>query len=153
MRATWEYFVAAKLPDLTSHQINKILKEVDWDTWLYESALAPVELDFTTPESDQAVSLALEYIALNGTASPPGYDAYLDFYSNLKIVFQDTLAANIDQLNIEILTKIDADYNCTGDPNPRVKARWYPTCLELRYEHAYDGAHSFISSMGRAYYL
>ena len=64
-----------------------ILQEVDWETWLYKPTLAPVDLDFSTPESDQSISLALQYIALNGTGSPPGYDAYLGYYSNLKIVF------------------------------------------------------------------
>ena len=105
------------------------------------------------PESIEATNLALEYIALNGTGSPAGYSDYLGYYSNLKIVFQDTLAANIASVNRAILERIDADYNCTGDANPRVKARWYPTCLQLKYPPAYDPAHAWISSMGRAYYL
>ena len=133
MRASWEYFVATMLKDRPGEEINGILKSVDWETWIYEPTLAPVPLDFNTPESDQATQLALGYIALNGTGSPDGYESYLGYYSNLKVIFQDTLAANIDNVNLAILEKIDADYNCTADVNPRVRARWYPTCLTLQY--------------------
>ena len=56
-------------------------------------------------------------------------------------------------MNNETLARIDADYNCTADLNPRVQARWYPTGLRLKYEPVYDPALKFVSSMGRAYYL
>ena len=141
------------IPDKSSDDINRILKAVDWDTWVYEPTLAPEPLNFNTPNSDQATQLALGYIALNGTGSPENYTAYLGYYSNLKVIFQDALAANIDKVNQAILERIDNDYNCTGDKNPRVRARWYPTCISLKYEPAYEPAHEWIGSMGRAYYL
>ena len=87
---------------------------------MYKSSLAPVPLDFTTPESDQSANLALEYIKLNGTGSP-NYTDYFDYYSNLKVVFHDTLEGNIDRVNIAILERIDADLNCTNDIDPEVK--------------------------------
>ena len=87
MRASWEYFVATMIGDKSGEEINSILKAVDWDTWILEPTLAPVPLDFNTPESDQATQLALGYIALNGTGSPDGYEAYLGYYSNLKVIF------------------------------------------------------------------
>ena len=92
--------MSAKITSLSGTEINDILLKVDWETWIYEPTLAPVELNFETPESNEATSLALQYIALNGTDSPPGYDAYLNYTSNLKLIFQDTLAANIDSLNL-----------------------------------------------------
>ena len=87
LRANWEYFVATMIPDKSSDDINRILKAVDWDTWVYEPTLAPEPLNFNTPNSDQATQLALGYIALNGTGSPENYTAYLGYYSNLKVIF------------------------------------------------------------------
>ena len=48
-------------------------------------------MDFSTPESDQSAALALAYISLNGTASPENFNEYFGYYSNLKVVFHDTL--------------------------------------------------------------
>ena len=153
LRETWEYFVEVEIPGLSAAEVNQILAAVDWETWMDQATLAPVALDFTTPESDLASELALEYIALNGTASPANFSAYFGFYSNLKVVFHDTLETNIDQVNLAILERIDADLNCTEDIDPEVKQRWYPVGLTLNYQPVYDPAHTWISSMGRSKYL
>ena len=101
---------------------------------MYQTGLAPVPLDFTTAESDQAAALAREYIALNGSGSPANATAeYASYYSNLKVVFHDTLQEQYDLVNIDILTRIDADLNCTDEIDPEVRQRWYPTGLGLEY--------------------
>ena len=88
---TWETFVERMIPDLTGAQINHILGSTDWNTWIYKSTLAPVELDFSTQVQQDAVQLALDYIILNGTASPDNFKDYFTYYSLLKIVFHSTL--------------------------------------------------------------
>ena len=153
LRETWEFFVERMIPGLSGAQVNQILAAVDWQAWMYESTLAPEPLDFSTPESDQAAQLALDYIALNGTGSPANYSAYFSYYSNLKVVFHDTLATNIKDVNENILERIDADLNCTADIDPEVKQRWYPVGLTLNYTPVYEPAHTWISSMGRSKYL
>ena len=52
LRETWEFFVERMIPGLSGGQVNAILAAVDWESWMYEPTLAPVDLDFTTPESD-----------------------------------------------------------------------------------------------------
>ena len=121
---------------------------------MYQTGLAPVPLDFTTTESDQAAALAREYIALNGTGTPDNATAeYQSYYSNLKVVFHDTLQEQYDLVNTAILARIDADLNCTADIDPEVRQRWYPTGLGLFYDPVYDPAKEWISSMGRSKYL
>ncbi len=153
MRATWEYFVENMIPDLTPEEVNEILAAIDWSTWLYEPGLSPVPLDFNTDLSDQSRAMALEYISLNGTGSPSNFNLYNDYYSNLKVVFHDTLEAKIDEVNTAILERIDADLNCTADIDPEVRQRWYPIGLTKFYDPVYDPAHAWISSMGRSKYL
>jgi len=119
---------------------------------MYESTLAPEPLNFHTTEADAAANLAREYVALAGASSPADKDIYFTFYSNLKVVFYDTLQA-LPGLNIAILKKIDEDYNTTADPDPEVKQRWLPTGLVLGYLDVYDPAHDWVSTMGRCKYL
>ena len=153
LRETWEFFVENKIPDLSAEEVNKILSSIDWETWMYVSGLPPVMADFTTPEGDQSANLALAYIALNGEGTPDNFAEYNTYYSNLKVMFHDTLEANMDQVNIAILERIDADLNVTADLDPEVRERWYPTGLLLNYAPVYEPAHTWISSMGRNKYL
>jgi len=83
--------------------------------------LAPAPLDFSTKEPDDAEELAYAYLALGGKSSPANYKDYFAFYTNLKVIFYDTLQANQDKVTLELLARIDADYNTTADPNPEVK--------------------------------
>jgi hypothetical protein len=100
---------------------------------MFKAGLPPVTADFTTPEGTQSADLALAYIALNGTGSPENFEEYNSYYSNLKVMFHDTLQANMDKVNTAILVKIDADLKVTADIDPEVKQRWYPTGILINY--------------------
>jgi len=141
------------IPGLSAGEVNRILAAVNWNKWLFVTGLAPVDLDFNTPESDESAQLALEYISLGGHGSPDNYEDYFNYYSNLKVVFHDTLQANYDQVDTKILEKIDADLGCTDDLDPEVRQRWYPTGLGKFYDPVYTPAEAWISSMGRSKYL
>lgn len=140
---------------LSPEEVNAILGQVDFEEWVNVASLAPVTPDFMTSEAQESAQLALDYIALNGdtTESPAGYLDYDTWYSNLKVVFHITLLANFDQLNLAILSHIDADLNCSEENDPEVKQRWFNIGLQLQYDPVYDPAHSWISSMGRSKYL
>lgn len=58
---------------------------------MYVGSLAPVALNFTTSEAEESAALALAYIALGGDGTPPNYEDYFTFYSNLKVIFHETL--------------------------------------------------------------
>ena len=103
--------------------------------------------------SRESVKLAQEYIKLGGASSPEDKDQYFKFDSNLKTIFFSTLLDSNATVTQDILTRIDTDFNVTADPNPEVKQRWLPLCLELKYQSAYDAAHTFVSSQGRLKYL
>jgi len=126
---------------------------MDWSSWIYKPGLPPVQLDFSTPQGNQAQMLALQYIDLNGTASPENFTEYFSYYSNLKVMFHDTLQSQPTLLNKAILERIDADLNCTDEIDPEVRQRWFPTGLSLSYEPVYEPAHAWVSSMGRNRYL
>jgi hypothetical protein len=113
---------------------------MNWEQWMYSSTLAPVDLDFSTSELNSAKNLAFEYVALGGNSSPADKDIFFTFYSNLKVVFYDTLSSQAG-LNTAIMARIDADYNSTGDADPEVKQRWLSTGIMLGYSPALEPAH------------
>lgn len=88
LRRTWEDWVQ---DNYAQSEVNKILSSINWEEWMYKSELAPAHLDFTTKASNESAALALQYIALNGTGSPAAFKDYFTYYSNLKVVFHNTL--------------------------------------------------------------
>jgi leukotriene-A4 hydrolase len=83
-------FVQSYFPE--PETINTFLENIPWNEWRFMVGPDPSgTLNFTTTNSVRAEQLALDYIALNGTASPPNYKQYNSWYSNLKVVFQNTL--------------------------------------------------------------
>ena len=150
LRNTWEQWIEE---NYSAVETNQILAASNWEDWIFRSTLAPKPLDFSTQQAADAQALAEAYIALGGASSPSNYQDYFSFYSNLKVVFYDTLQAAGSQITLDLLAKIDADYDTTVDPDPEVKQRWLPMGLTLNYAPAYDAAHTWISSMGRCKYL
>jgi len=121
LRATWEAWVEN---NYDAFDTNRILGQIQWDTWVYQSTLAPVHLDFTTKASNESAALANEYIDYNCEASPAGFEDYFSYDSNTKVVFHTALTNRFDELTDCILARIDADLNVTNDPDPEVKQRW-----------------------------
>jgi len=89
--------------------------------------------------------LALDYIALSGSSSPANYIQYNAWYSNLKVVFLQTLQMAGDATTLAVVKEIDRNLNITEDTDPEVKMRWYAICVYLFYQPAYIPAKTFIS--------
>jgi hypothetical protein len=131
------------------------LSQVDWSSWLYTVGFAPQwdeALNFTTEAAESASDLADAYIALAGASSPSNMDDYFNYTSNEKVIFHTALNSSAS-MNVDIQTKVDADYNVTADADPEVKQRWLPMGLYLGYEPAMEAAHTWMGSMGRNKYL
>lgn len=122
LRATFETWVQDNYKD--AYTVNNILGQIQWDTWIFQSALAPVDLDFTTKASNESAQLANEYIDYNCAQSPAGYEDYNSYDSNTKVVFHTALTERFSELTTCILGLIDSDLSVTDDPDPEVKQRW-----------------------------
>jgi len=134
-------------------QAQSILSRMDWDAWVHSPGLPPVQLDFTTPKLIESSSLADEYIELGGASSPDNYTHFMDYYSNLKVVFIERLNTRIAEVDLAILERIDNDLNITHTIDPECKERWFPLGIRENYTAVFDPAHEFISGIGRLKYL
>jgi len=150
VRETWEEFIQAHFSPV---EANSILSKVDWEAWLFKSGPSPVNLDFTTKQSNESAALANEYIKLQGKKSPDNFKDYFKFEPNLQVLFHMTLDQHKSKLNRSILRRIDHDLNVTATMNPEVKQRWYPLGLSAHYRPAYNASHDFVYSQGRTKYL
>ena len=72
VRETWEEFVR---DNFEGAEVNRILGSIDRETWLYKATF-PVDFDFTTDLSREAVTLAQNYIKLGGASSPDDLEKY-----------------------------------------------------------------------------
>lgn len=97
-----------------------IISQMDWETWVKVGGLPPVQLDFTTVALNESKQMASEYIATPGS-SPADYEDYKNWTSGLHVVFHEQLITQYDEVTLEILTKIDEDFNVTETLDPEVK--------------------------------
>ena len=104
LRETWENWVQ---DNYEWWQVNEILAKINWSQWMYNSALSPKPLDFTTVKGNESAAMASAFITLNGTGTPADYLDYNDYYTNLKVIFQDQLVLQQPEDNIPIMTDID----------------------------------------------
>lgn len=68
-------------------------------------------------------------------------------------MFIERLIKDKSLLTLDIMKKVDEDYNLTTSLNPELKQRWYPLGIGMNYTDVIEPAHTFISSVGRAKYL
>jgi len=100
---------------------------------MYGPGIGPEPLDFSTPESDEAIALADAFITLGGTGAPPNWADYEQFSLNLQVVFHDGLTLMAADVTAAIMTEIDSKYSCTDALNPEIKQRWYPLGIMSSY--------------------
>ena len=148
----------AKFRDFLSKNFDaETAKEIDekmqYETWVTAPGLPPVLLDFSTVLLKESSAMADGYISYNGSASPDNYADFFDFYSSLKVVFIERLSARFSEVDLEIMERIDGDYNITMTVDPECKQRWFPLGIKKGYMPVFAQAHEFISTQGRLKYL
>ena len=121
--------------------------------WVKHPGLPPITLDFTTPALNQSSDLADEYIKLGGASSPDNYADYFDFYSRLRVVFLSRLDARISDVSLDIIKRVDGDYNVTNTEDPECRRVWVPFGIRKGYQPAMPVAKEVVSTVGRLKYL
>ena len=124
-----------------------------YEEFVTAPGLPPVYLDFTTKQLNESSDLADQYIALKGQSSPDNYADFYEFYSSLKVVFVERLVTRSADVDLAILSKVDADYNLTMTLDPEVKQRWFPLGIRAGYQPVFAQANKFVSTQGRLKYL
>lgn len=126
---------------------------MDWDAWVKRPGLAPVALDFVTPELTLSISLANQYITLAGHGSPDKASDFKTFYSNLRVIFLNQLMSRLPEVTVDIMAQIDKDQDITHTKDPECLQRWLPMSILKNYQPAIEVAHTFVQTVGRQKYI
>lgn len=149
-RAYYEGFVTDNLGE----NATDIIAMTEWDTWVKEPGVPPQDsFDFTTPALDEAKALAAAYIELGGTASPENFEDYFGYMNSQWYAFVQTLQANMDTIDAELLAYIDGDLDITSTIDPQLKTLWYQVGIREGYEVVMEPARLWMSEMGRNAYV
>ncbi|EAR84704.2 peptidase M1 family aminopeptidase (macronuclear) [Tetrahymena thermophila SB210] len=128
---------------------KKLLSQIDWDTWINQPGMPPVNLKFQTDTIPLIKSLAQSYIDLQGKGSPANYKEFLDFSLNEKCIFLQYLFDHTSEYDSQVLIKIDQDYNLTNSSNQEISWRWFRTTIMVGYNSVQDKIEQFLGLTGR----
>ena len=132
---------------------NNILKQIDWETWIYTPGLPPVTLNFESQEYNDAVSLAHEYIDGKGEVSPSDKDKYKEWFVSLKGIFLSELL-NADDVTEKIVSLVDNDLRVSQEINTEILYLWYQlTIINGKNVAPYTDETQFLKSVGRLKYI
>ena len=147
MRSEFESHVLSWFP---KKEAQKIIEEIDWDTWLEKPGLPPITADFSTNEEFLANKLADEYILFNGQSSPTNYQDYFRWFANLKAIFNQKLLDRVDEISYPIMKQIDDDLSISNEPNSEIIHLWYQTAIMSDYITApYKEIEKYLGTNGR----
>jgi len=128
------------------------MDDESWAAWINTPGFPPVKFNFTTNASEVAKAYGDAYVAAKG-GEPSIHYNYTEWFSNQKVLFILAIQDKLADVTIDVLKKIDKDWNITLTLNPEVKQRWYPIGIAKNYTDVFEPAHEFISVQGRMKYL
>ena len=120
----------------TAHEIDASC--VEWDTWLLEPGMPPVQADFINSEGARAEKLAKLWLtpepASEASVEPAGSsDGFPEGWRHRHtLVFLDHLSKEAHSLSPARLHRIDQLYHLTASKNSEVRLRWQRLCIKLR---------------------
>ena len=131
-------------------EADKILKQIDWDTWLYSPGLPPYTHDFGTPEVHEARKIADDYITGAGASSPANFEKYNDYFTSLRAMFIQELLDRVSEVTPAIMTRIDNDLHISEGLNSELLYLWYQTAIKCEYMTApYAQVDTYLGTNGR----
>ena len=93
----WKTFMREFEEYIRVHNISEAIGKVNWQQWIQQPGLAPVQLDFMTPEILNARNLADDYVSMQGDSSPQNFSDFHQLHTNLKEVFLQRLKTLSDK--------------------------------------------------------
>ena len=149
----WNLFQDFLNETFSAGKVKEINSKIDLDTWVHAPGKIPVELDFSTPEIGESRALAQEYIKLAGKESPKNSEDFYGYFSGLKSIFVQDLLDHIDQIDLNIIKKLDEDYDLSNILDPEIKTIWFQICILKKYNLGMAHANDFMVTNGRMKFL
>ncbi|KAI9002648.1 peptidase family M1-domain-containing protein [Gaertneriomyces semiglobifer] len=125
----------------------QILKSVDWDAWLHQPGMPPVENEF-----DKSLAQACEELAVQWSQYGKGGEfdqsPFEGFNSGQRVMFLEKCLAK-PVFSHSALKAMDASYALSQTGNAEIQFRWQMLCLQADYDAIFAGVTKFLSEVGR----
>lgn len=129
-------------------EAQKILDQIDFDTWIHAPGLPPVTVDLETQEYKDAIQMAENF--MQGVDDPDAPAKYQKFSVNLKGLVISHWIQNIDNINKTTVANIDDKLGVSKEINGELIHRWLQVAIRSGYlEAPYDAANQFLGAIGR----
>jgi len=134
-------------------EARAILKEIDWDTWIYGTGYPPVVVDLETEEFDLAMRIAHNYI--NAEYDVADIEAYNKFSSDFvfkSVILMEFIAS--DSMTTELVARINSDLGVSQETNTGFRYLWIILGISSDYlQTPFESADQYVGSIGRNAYV
>ncbi|KAK3818579.1 MAG: peptidase family M1-domain-containing protein [Benniella sp.] len=149
----WKEFLYAYMNDTFGQEKVDLLNKVNWDEWLAQTGMPPVDNNFDDTLAKACSHLCNRWEAAREKDSSDLQQLFSSedvagFSSTQSVVFLELMAER-KPLSHEHLDIMDQLYQWTTVRNAEIRLKWHLLCLKANYEKIYPEVTAFASSMGR----
>ncbi|KAI8386909.1 peptidase family M1-domain-containing protein [Blakeslea trispora] len=147
----WKDFLFSYMEKTHGSSMIEKLNTIDFDAWINQPGMPPVDPEFDTTLADACYDLAKRWDQARDNqdllASFSSKDI-ASFSAGQKIVFLEKLT-DVAPLPHALIVKMDELYQFTSNYNADLRLRWQQVCLMASYEPIYPEVVKFITEQGR----
>lgn len=142
----WEEFVNKEFGEYT-WKAQKIIAEVDWDTWVHSPGLPPVQLDYSTFNQTFAETLALKYVEDASAVTQEEIDTLNCQFWSVKTIFINVLNQHRDNIDADLMALIEKNHEFSKIQT--LPKSWYPLAIYTGYfTSPFEIVDEFLSTHG-----
>ncbi|KAI8073423.1 peptidase family M1-domain-containing protein [Gilbertella persicaria] len=147
----WKAFLFEYMEKTHGPSMIEKLNTIDFDAWINQPGMPPVDPEFDTTLADACYNLAKRWD--QARHHPDDLSAFKpedvsSFSAGQKIVFLEKLT-DVAPLPHALISKMDELYRLTLNHNADLRLRWQQVCLMASYEPIYPEVVKFVTEQGR----
>ena len=148
----WKNFFITKVKELfSSSEAENILKQVDWDTWIFTPGLPTIKNDFSNIFQIEAESRASDI--LNQKPKEDFPKVFEAWNTNVKLVFLGLIKKNLENFTEENYSYMRDTLNLHILYNSEIKNIWFQIALNSNHSDVVPFVKEFLANIGRMKYI
>ena len=131
---------------------EKIIKEIDWDKWLYEKGIPKYNNEFVSEYLKDAEKLAEDFLN-EKEDNETVLKKFKEWHTNVKLAFLNYILENKERINEKIFENLKKKLNLAEEYNSEIKYMWYLLALDKKVENEIPNIKKFLETHGRLKYI
>ncbi|OXA59860.1 leukotriene A-4 hydrolase [Folsomia candida] len=133
-------------------RISELIKDIDWDTWLYTTGMPPVKPSFDTSLADVCIELKNRWMEWDAVEPCPFSKGDLrKFFSQQITEFLAELLE--EEVSLSKVQAMQTVYDFNSYKNCEIRFRWLRLCLKAKWEAQVPLVLQFVTEQGRMKYV